>query len=61
MLYATFKPISAYIREKGFKSHVYKFKHVFRDDVGNIKGIKKVHGVQRVYRRIVEGNKGVIH
>ena len=39
-----------YIHEKEFKSHVLQFKNVFRDDLGNIKGIKKVHGVQRVYR-----------
>ena len=37
--------LKGYIREKGFKSHVYKIKGVFRDDLGNIKGIKIVHGV----------------
>ena len=26
--------------------------HVFRDDLGNIKGTKMVHGVQRVYKGI---------
>ena len=45
MIHATFKPISEYIREKGFKSRVWKFLHVFRDDLGNIKGKKMVHGV----------------
>ena len=50
-----------YIREKGFKSHVWKFLHVFRDDIGNIKGIKKVHGVQRVCIGIGEGHTSVIH
>ena len=35
----------AYIREKGFKSRIWKFFHVFRDDIGNIKGTKMVHGV----------------
>ena len=35
----------AYICEKGFKSRVWKFLHVFRDDLGNIKGTKMVHGV----------------
>ena len=44
-MYAVLGVKPAYIREKGFKSCVYKFKHVFRDDLGNIKGIKKVHGV----------------
>ena len=34
-----------YIHEKEFKSHVLQFKNVFRDDLGNIKGIKMVHGV----------------
>ena len=51
----------AYIREKGFKSHVYQFNHVFRDDLGNIKGIKKVHGVQRVCIGTEEGHTSVIH
>ena len=32
----------AYIRDKGFKSHVYNFSHVFRDGLGNIKGQKMV-------------------
>ena len=41
---------SAYIREKGIKSYVWKSLHVFRDDLGNIKGTKMVHGVKRVYR-----------
>ena len=44
--------ISAYIRENGFKSRVWKIMHVFRDDLGNIKGTKMVHGVQRVCRGI---------
>ena len=35
------KPIRAY----RFKSRVYHFSHVFRDDQGNIKGQKMVHGV----------------
>ena len=41
-----------YIRENGFKSHIYQIRHVFRDDLGNIKGTKIVHGVQRVCRGI---------
>ena len=40
-----FKGQTAYIRNKEFKSRVWKFKHVFRDDLGNIKGTKMVHGV----------------
>ena len=40
----------AYIHEKGFKSRVWQFLHVFRDDIGNIKGTKMVHGFQRVYK-----------
>ena len=45
-----FKRYTMYIRENGFKSHVWKIMHVFRDDLGNIKGTIMVHGVQRVYR-----------
>ena len=40
----------AYIHEKGIKSCVHQIMNVFRDDLGNIKGKKIVHGVQRVYR-----------
>ena len=39
-----------YICENGFKIHVDQIMHVFRDDLGNIKGKKMVHGVQRVCR-----------
>ena len=53
------KPV--YIREKGFKSRVSQIKHVFSDDLGNIKGIKKVHGVQRVCKGTGEGHTSVIH
>ena len=35
----------AYIRVYRFKSHVYHFSYVFRDDQGNIKGQKVVHRV----------------
>ena len=49
-MYTGLRVISAYIRENGFKSHVWKIMHVFRDDIGNIKGKKMVHGVKRVYR-----------
>ena len=36
--------------EYRFKSHVQQIMSVFRDDIGNIKGTKIVHGVQRVCR-----------
>ena len=49
-MYAGLRVISAYIRENRFKSCVWKIIHVFRDDIGNIKGTKMVHGVQRVCR-----------
>ena len=51
-MYTGLRVISMYIREKGLKSHVWKITCVFRDDHGNIKGTKIVHGVQRVYRGI---------
>ena len=37
------KPV--YIRAYRLKIRVYNFSHVFRDDQGNIKGQKMVHGV----------------
>ena len=40
-----FRGQTAYIRDKGFKSRIRQFLHVFRDDLGNIKGTKMVHGV----------------
>ena len=49
-MYAGLRVISAYIRKKGIKSHVQKIIGVSRDDLGNIKGTKIVHGVQRVCR-----------
>ena len=51
-MYAGLRVISACIREKGFKSCVWKITGVFRDDLGNIKGTKMVHGFQRVCREI---------
>ena len=51
-MYMGLRVISAYIREKGFKSCVWKITGFFRDDLGNIKGAKIVHGVQRVCRGI---------
>ena len=47
-MYAILRVISAYIHEKGIKSHIQQIMGVFRDDLGNIKGTKIVHGVQRV-------------
>ena len=43
-MYTILRSISVYIREKGIKSHVQKIIGVFRDDLGNIKGTKIVHG-----------------
>ena len=60
-MYAVLGVKSVYIREKGIKSHVWKFLHVFRDDLGNIKGTKMVHGVQRLCRGTGEGHTSVIH
>ena len=45
-MYAGLGVISTYIHEKGIKSHVQQIIGVFRDDIGNIKGKKMVHGVQ---------------
>ena len=49
-MYMGLRVISVYISENRFKSRVWKIMHVFRDDIGNIKGTKMVHGVQRVCR-----------
>ena len=49
-----------YIRKKGFKSHVQQIMSVFMDDLGNIKGTKIVHGVQRVCRGTGEGHTSVV-
>ena len=49
-MYAGLRVISTYIHENRFKSRVWKIMYVFRDDLGNIKGEKMVHGVQRVCR-----------
>ena len=39
-MYAGLRVISTYIRENRFKSCVWKIMHIFRDDIGNIKGKK---------------------
>ena len=44
-MYMVLEVKPAYIHEKGIKSHVWKFNHVFGDDIGNIKAIKMVHGI----------------
>ena len=49
-MYTVLRVISTYIREKGIKIRVQQITSVFRDDLGNIKGTKIFHGVQRVYR-----------
>ena len=43
------KPV--YVRAYRFKSRVYHFSYVFRDDQGNIKGQKMVHRVEGVLQR----------
>ena len=50
LMYASLGVISVYIREKRIKSHVQQIMNVFKDDLGNIKGTKIVHGVQRACR-----------
>ena len=45
LMYAVLEVKPAYIRAYRLKSRVYHFSCVFRDDKGNIKGQKMVHGV----------------
>ena len=44
-MYAVLVVKPVYVHDYRFKSHVYHFSHVFRDDQGIIKGQKMVHGV----------------
>ena len=44
-MYAVLVVKPTYIRDYRFKSRVYHFSYVFRDDKGNIKGQKVVHRV----------------
>ena len=44
-MYAVLVGKPAYIHAYRLKSHVYHFSCAFRDDQGNIKGQKMVHGV----------------
>ena len=48
-MYMGLRVISTYICENGFKIHIWKITGIFRDDIGNIKGKKMIHGVRRVY------------
>ena len=41
-----------HIYEKGIESRIQQIMSAFRDDLGNIKGTKIVHGFQGVYRGI---------
>ena len=43
-MYTVLSVKPTYVREKGIKSHMWQLLHVFRDDLGNIKGTKMVHG-----------------
>ena len=45
LMYVVIWVKTAYVRAYRLKSHVYHFSCVFRDDQGNIKGQKMVHGV----------------
>ena len=45
-MYVGLRVISTCIHEKGFKSHIQQIMSDFRDDIGNIKGTKMVHGVK---------------
>ena len=49
-MYEGLRVIFVYIGEKGIKIRIKQIMGVFRDDLGNIKGTKIVHGVQRVCR-----------
>ena len=49
-MYTGLRVISTYIHEKGIKRRIQQIMGVFRDDLGNTKGTKIVHGVQRVCR-----------
>ena len=44
-MYTGLRVISAYIHEKGIKSHIQKIIGVFMDDIGSIKATIMVHGV----------------
>ena len=49
-MYVGLRVKSTYIREKGIKSRIQQIMSVFRDDLGDIKGTKIFHVVQRVCR-----------
>ena len=46
-MYMSLRVISVYIHEKGIKIHLWQVLDVFRDDLGNIKGTKMVHGSKK--------------
>ena len=46
-MYVGLRVKSTYIRKNGFKSHIYQIIHVFRDDIGNIKGTKRSMGSKK--------------
>ena len=50
-MYAVLEVKPAYIHDKGFKSRVYQFSHVFRDGIGNIKGQKNGPRGLRILQR----------
>ena len=55
-MYAVLVVKPAYVHVYRFKSRVYHFSCVFRDDQGKIKGQKMVHGVYGVCSGIGEGH-----
>ena len=59
-MYTGLRVKSTYIREKRFKSRLQQIRHVFRDDLGNIK-IKNGPWGPKNLQRDKEGHEGVIH
>ena len=57
-MYMGLTVISMYIREKGIKSRIWQFLHVFRDVLGNIKGTKMIHGVVEAWKITGGNSKG---
>ena len=52
LMYTGLRVISMYICEKWIKSQAQQIIGVFRDNIGNIKGTKVFHWVQRVCKGI---------
>ena len=61
LMYAGLRVKSTYIHEKGIKIRVWQLLHVFRDDIGNIKGTKMAHWGLKSLQRDREFHKVVIH